>query len=71
MFETSEINPIAVITENQSREMQQNSPKEESQNIQLSSIEWQKLLTMVTSGEDFSERKREIMSFDGNQTYLE
>ncbi|KAL6345553.1 hypothetical protein AAG906_017280 [Vitis piasezkii] len=46
MFETSEINPIAVITENQSREMQQNSPKEELQNIQLSSIEWQKLLTM-------------------------
>lgn len=36
MFETSEGNSIAVITENQSEEAQQNSPKEELQNTQSS-----------------------------------
>ncbi|RVW61060.1 hypothetical protein CK203_045851 [Vitis vinifera] len=64
MFETSEINPIAVITENQSREMQQNSPKEDLQNIQLSSIEWQKLLTM-------DEEDSMIMSWLWNSMLLE
>ena len=36
MSETSKVNPIVVITENQSREVQQNSPKKGLQHIQSS-----------------------------------